>query len=101
MGRRMFCDQSLNSNATKNKEKAKVVAMALALGLSLFMPVQAAQASEVVKLARLVITGKRLSAPPVAKPVPPSINKAEVLSQRGDDEDARLGDARRSQFRPI
>lgn len=101
MGRRMFCGQSLNSISTKNKEKTKALVLALALGVSLALPVQAAQASEVVKLARLVITGKRLSAPPVTKPLPSSINKAEVLSQRGDDEDARMGDARRSQFRPI
>ncbi|WP_231512059.1 hypothetical protein [Paucibacter sp. KBW04] len=95
----------MNSIATQHKEKSRVkrlgLSLSLVLGMGLLMPVQAAQASEVVKLARLVITGKRLSAPPVAKPVPPSISKGEVLSQRGDDDDGRLGEARRSQFRPI
>jgi len=97
----MFCGQSLSSISKKNAEKTKVLALALALGVSLALPVQSAQSSEVVKLARLVITGKRLSAPPVTKPIPPSINKAELLSQRGDDEDGRLGEGRRGQFRPI
>jgi hypothetical protein len=40
------------------------------LAVALLLPAAPAQASEVVKLARLVITGKRLSAEPPPAPAP-------------------------------
>lgn len=48
-------------------QRSTVIASMAALVLALLLPA-GAQASEVVKLARLVITGKRLSALPVHPP---------------------------------
>jgi hypothetical protein len=46
--------------------RSRLVALSAALLPTLLLPAAPAQASEVVKLARLVITGKRLSAEPAA-----------------------------------
>ncbi len=43
----------------------------MVLTVALLLPVASAQASEVVKLARLVITGKRISAEPPRQPAAP------------------------------
>ncbi len=67
----------------------------LLLASSLLVPAAPAEASEVVKLVRLVITGKRISNAPV-KPV----KKAQV-PQRADETEARVAEAQRSAFRPI
>lgn len=52
-----------------NQQRSTLIASMAALVLALFLPA-GAQASEVVKLARLVITGKRLSAAPAPQPAP-------------------------------
>ncbi|OWQ83077.1 hypothetical protein CDN99_27290 [Roseateles aquatilis] len=53
-----------------------------ALGAALLVPMAPAQASEVVKLARLVITGKRQpSRPPVAPQQGPAERNGDVTTQ--------------------
>ena len=74
-----------------------------ALALALLVPSAPVQASEVVKLARLVITGKRLSSVDVARggnlagpQIPQGVNEARP----GSDEVLGAVDGPR-QFRPI
>ena len=70
------------------------------LALALLMVSAPAQASEVVKLARLVITGKRLSAMPQARPAPQQLPRVLVEGRQGGAE-LRVAEDRRAQFRPI
>ncbi|WP_343628013.1 hypothetical protein [Roseateles sp.] len=52
-----------------------------ALGAALLVPMAPAQASEVVKLARLVITGKRQPSRPPAAPQPAPTDRGDVTTQ--------------------
>ncbi|MDC8783601.1 hypothetical protein [Roseateles koreensis] len=72
--------------------------MAVILSTGTLLPL-AAQASEVVKLARLVITGKRLGAPMASRSGGPSGPRPQIVSQQSDDEASP--DGRRGVFRPI
>lgn len=66
----------------------------------LLFPPAPVQASEVVKLARLVVTGKRLSAAPVVRAPAKQLPKVLVEGQ-ATPEEIRFADAHRAQFRPI
>ncbi|MBO9689450.1 hypothetical protein [Roseateles chitosanitabidus] len=62
-----------------------------ALGAALLVPIAPAQASEVVKLARLVITGKRQPSRPPAAPQPAPTDRVgdgttQPQSRAGDNE---------------
>ncbi|MCV2357605.1 MULTISPECIES: hypothetical protein [Roseateles] len=77
-----------------------------ALGACL-APAAPAEASEVVKLARLVITGKRLSAMPqhraVAEQLPRVVVQGQSEGQQSDKQVVllRVPESRRAQFQPI
>lgn len=67
---------------------SKIATRALAsLAFALLLPAAPAQASEVVKLARLVITGKRLSAEPprlLSQGAPQQLPRVLVEGRRAD-----------------
>jgi hypothetical protein len=71
------------------------------------LPSTPAEASEVVKLARLVITGKRLSAMPqhrvVAEQLPRVVVQGQSESQQGEKQVVllRVPESKRAQFHPI
>ena len=79
--------------------------MLAVLGASL-VPVAPAQASEVVKLARLVITGKRLSAMPQHRPAAEQLPRV-VLQGQSEAQHERavvlllVAESKRAQFQPI
>lgn len=63
------------------KKTAQAVALMSLAAVLVFAPVQAAEASELVKLARLVLTGKRVSEPAPQKAQARGQIKAEKLAQ--------------------
>ncbi len=80
---------------------------ALLLGAGLLLPAAPAEASEVVKLARLVITGKRLSAMPVHRASAEQLPRVVVQGQREGTQSAshvvllRVPESKRAQFQPL
>jgi hypothetical protein len=63
-----------------------------------------AQASEVVKLARLVITGKRLSAMPQHRPAVEQLPRVVLQGQSEAQQSVtllRVAESKRAQFQPI
>lgn len=75
------------------------------LALSLLLPSAPAQASEVVKLARLVITGKRLSSVDATRSsnaaAPQGAQAANETRHGGADDVLGAADSGQRQFRPI
>lgn len=74
---------------------------AAALGAALLVPMAPVQASEVVKLARLVITGKRQPSRPPAAPQPAPTDRAtdstaQPQSRAGDNETHLYAQQRRT-----
>lgn len=63
--------------------KGLAMATAAALAAAFFVPVQPAKASEVVKLTRLVLTGKRSIDNNKASSVPPQIERLPKVSVEG------------------
>lgn len=60
----------------------RLLASSVTCALALVLPVVPAQASEVVKLARLIITGKRLgSTPPPVAPAPAKLPRVVIEGQ--------------------
>lgn len=87
--------------AAKPFSRAWAAPLALSAAfLGLAFPPAPAQASEVVKLARLVVTGKRLSSAPVVRAPAKQLPKVVVEGQ-ATPEEMRMADLRRAQFRPI
>ena len=75
------------------------------LALTLLLPSGPAQASEVVKLARLVITGKRLSSVDATRSsnaaAPQGAQAANETRHGGADDVLGAADSGQRQFRPI
>ena len=75
------------------------------LALTLLLPSAPAQASEVVKLARLVITGKRLSSVDATRSsnaaAPQGAQAANETRHGGADDVLGAADSGQRQFRPI
>lgn len=61
----------------------RLLASSVICALALILPAAPAQASEVVKLARLIITGKRLGStpPPPVAPVPTKLPRVVIEGQ--------------------
>ncbi|MFY7864536.1 hypothetical protein [Roseateles sp.] len=84
-------------------KRRSLAAMAASLALTSFaflVPATPAEASEVVKLARLVITGKRLSSMPQARPESQQLPRVTVEGRQTPAE-VRVAEDRRAQFQPI
>ena len=91
-------------HAERMNRKGAVVAAACLLAVSLFAPAQPADASEVVKLTRLVLTGKRSvdtggKAGPTQTPIE-RLPKVSVDGLRMDETPTQVAGQLRSGSRP-
>jgi len=89
--------------STRTPKRRSVATLAGSLAVACFaflVPAGPAQASEVVKLARLVITGKRLSSMPQTRPAPQQLPRVMVEGRQTPAE-VRVAEDRRAQFQPI
>ncbi len=84
----------------KRRSGASLLAGLALLNCALLAPAAPAQASEVVKLARLVITGKRLSNTPQTRPAPQQLPRVMVEGRQTPAE-VRVAEDRRALFQPI
>jgi hypothetical protein len=81
--------------------------LSVAVVSACLLPAAPAEASEVVKLARLVITGKRLSAMPQhraqAEQLPRVVVQGQSDGQQGEKQVVllRVPESKRAQFHPI
>lgn len=78
----------------------------IAVVLACLLPTAPAEASEVVKLARLVITGKRLSAMPQHRPAIEQLPRVVLQGQSEAQKNqpvalARVAESKRAQFQPL
>ena len=83
------------------------LSLCIAVSMAALLPATPAEASEVVKLARLVITGKRLSAMPphraAAEQLPRVVVQGQSTAQLTEKQIVllRVPDSKRAQFQPI
>ena len=94
-----------NEYAFMQQRNSFLALASLALALTLLLPSAPAQASEVVKLARLVITGKRLSSVDATRSsnaaAPQGAQAANETRHGGADDVLGAADSGQRQFRPI
>lgn len=89
-----------------HRQIVSFLCMTVALVGACLVPAAPAQASEVVKLARLVITGKRLSAMPQHRPAVEQLPRVVLQGQSEAQKNQpvallRVAESKRAQFQPI
>jgi hypothetical protein len=73
--------------------KSKSLLIALAVALAASLPAPSAQASELAKLGRLIVTGKRAPAPEPKPALPPALRDLEPRLNKADGPALRVIEA--------
>jgi hypothetical protein len=101
----------LHSRSPQQRSLVASLSLSIAVCAAALVPATPVQASEVVKLARLVITGKRLSAMPQHRASAEQLPRVVVLGQSQGQSAGQQGEKqvvllrvpehKRAQFQPI